>query len=190
MTPVHTHPSAPNAKGLETLKLDRMTRKRQATHPQEQGRGCPILFAPFAKRVGEPVGYSEAGVTLAKSVSRSDGWAIRPCTETISPQFDIVSGIVGSKFVAQLTVSLAMAAKSNPGKIHLRIIEVMKRFPQGISGGQIRQELEREGLEPGGQTHLDRRKRDLKKWFVIQKVLAKIIVAARKGMSHSTSTLA
>jgi 5-methylcytosine-specific restriction endonuclease McrA len=58
---------------------------------------------------------------------------------------------------------------SSPGKIHLRIVEVMKRFPNGISGGQIRQELEREGLLAEDQTHLDRRKRDLKKWFVIQK---------------------
>jgi 5-methylcytosine-specific restriction endonuclease McrA len=44
----------------------------------------------------------------------------------------------------------------------------MKRFPEGISGGQIRQELEKEGLRPEDQTHLDRRKRDLKKWFVIE----------------------
>jgi hypothetical protein len=58
---------------------------------------------------------------------------------------------------------------SGPGQIHLRIIEVMKRFPEGISGGQIRQELEKEGLQPGEQTHLDRRKRDLKKWFLIEK---------------------
>lgn len=69
-----------------------------------------------------------------------------------------------------------MAGKSKPGNIHLRIIEVMKRFPGGISGGQIRQELEKEGLEPGEQTHLDRRKRDLKKWFVIKKDIAKIVV--------------
>jgi hypothetical protein len=47
------------------------------------------------------------------------------------------------------------------------MIEVIKRFPQGIPGGQIRQEL---GLPPEEQTHLDRRKRDLKKWFVIEKV--------------------
>jgi hypothetical protein len=72
-----------------------------------------------------------------------------------------------------------MAGKSKPGKIHLRIIEVMKRFPAGISGGQIRQELEKEGLEPGDQTHLDRRKRDLKKWFVIEKGLATIIVGGK-----------
>ena len=69
-----------------------------------------------------------------------------------------------------------MTAKSKPGKIHLRIVEVMKRFPAGISGGQIRHELEREGLEPGEQTHLDRRKRDLKKWFVIKKEPARVLV--------------
>jgi 5-methylcytosine-specific restriction endonuclease McrA len=38
-----------------------------------------------------------------------------------------------------------------------------------VSGGQIREELAREGLKPGDQTHLDRRKRDLKKWFSIEK---------------------
>jgi HNH endonuclease len=62
-----------------------------------------------------------------------------------------------------------VATKSKPGGIHLRIVEVMKRFPEGVSGGQIRQELEKEGLRPEDQTHLDRRKRDLKKWFVIEK---------------------
>jgi 5-methylcytosine-specific restriction endonuclease McrA len=61
-------------------------------------------------------------------------------------------------------------ARSKPGTIHLRIVEVMKRFPDGITGGQIRQELEKEGLRPAEQTHLDRRKRDLKKWFVIQTI--------------------
>jgi len=72
-----------------------------------------------------------------------------------------------------------MARKSKPGKIHLRIIEVMKRFPSGISGGQIRQELEKEGLDPSEQTHLDRRKRDLKKWFIIDKDLANIVVGGQ-----------
>lgn len=41
----------------------------------------------------------------------------------------------------------------------------MQRFPEGITGGQIRHEL---GLRPEDQTHLDRRKRDLKKWFFIE----------------------
>lgn len=59
---------------------------------------------------------------------------------------------------------------SKPGTIHLRIIEVLKKYPNGVSGGQIRQELEKEGLGAGEHTHLDRRKRDLKKWFLIEKV--------------------
>jgi 5-methylcytosine-specific restriction endonuclease McrA len=62
--------------------------------------------------------------------------------------------------------------QSKPGSIHVRIVEVMKRFPGGISGGQIRQELEKEGLRSEDQTHLDRRKRDLKKWFVIKKTVS------------------
>jgi hypothetical protein len=45
----------------------------------------------------------------------------------------------------------------------------MKRFPDGITGGQIRLEL---GLRPEDQTQLDRRKGDLKKWFVIEKITA------------------
>ena len=82
---------------------------------------------------------------------------------------------------------------SEPGQIHLRIVEVMKRFPEGISGGQIRQELEKEGLRPEDQTHLDRRKRDLKKWFVIEKIKSVVMVDGKKrivtlykckGMKH------
>jgi hypothetical protein len=69
---------------------------------------------------------------------------------------------------------------SKPGVIHLRIVEVMKKFPEGISGGQIRQELEREGLKAEDQTHLDRRKRDLKKWFVIRKATSTVVVAEKK----------
>jgi 5-methylcytosine-specific restriction endonuclease McrA len=70
--------------------------------------------------------------------------------------------------------------KSKPGKIHLRIIEVMKRFRDGVTGGQIREELEKEGLRPEDQTHLDRRKRDLKKWFAIEKVKATQEVEGKK----------
>ncbi len=69
---------------------------------------------------------------------------------------------------------------SKPGVIHLRIIEVLKRFPQGATGGQIRQELEKGGLKPEEQTHLDRRKRDLKKWFVIEKMKSTHEVMGRK----------
>lgn len=71
-------------------------------------------------------------------------------------------------------------AKSKPGTIHQRIVEVMQRFPGGVSGGQIRQELEKEGLRPEDQTHLDRRKRDLKKWFIIKKNKAAQLVDGKK----------
>src|SRR2546421_13037027 len=77
-----------------------------------------------------------------------------------------------------------MAKKgSKPGKIHLRIVEVMKRFPEGVTGGQIRQELEKEGLRPEDQTHLDRRKRDLKKWVVIEKLKSTVTVEGKKRNS-------
>jgi hypothetical protein len=69
---------------------------------------------------------------------------------------------------------------SKPGQIHLLIIDVMKRFPDGVSGGQIRQELEKGGLKAEDQTHLDRRKRDLKKWFVIRKKSSSVIVDGKK----------
>jgi 5-methylcytosine-specific restriction endonuclease McrA len=69
---------------------------------------------------------------------------------------------------------------SKPSKIHLRIVEVLQRFPDGVSGGQIRQELEKEGLRPEEQTHLDRRKRDLKKWFQIQKTKTTMDVEGKK----------
>lgn len=70
--------------------------------------------------------------------------------------------------------------KSKPGAIHLRIVEVMKKFPDGISGGEIRQELEKEGLLPEQQTHLDRRKRDLKKWFVINKKISVMEIGGKR----------
>lgn len=71
-------------------------------------------------------------------------------------------------------------AISKPGQIHLLIIDVMKRFPDGVSGGQIRHELEKDGLKPEDQTHLDRRKRDLKKWFVIRKKSSSVLVDGKK----------
>src|SRR5437660_410735 len=69
---------------------------------------------------------------------------------------------------------------NKPGKIHLRIVEVMKLFAEGITGGQIREELEKEGLRPEDQTHLDRRKRDLKKWFVIEKLKSTVTAEGKE----------
>jgi 5-methylcytosine-specific restriction endonuclease McrA len=66
---------------------------------------------------------------------------------------------------------------SKPGKIHLRIIEAMRRFPQGITSGQIRQEL---GLRAEEQTHLDKRRRELKSWYVILQNKSKEIIDGKK----------
>jgi hypothetical protein len=91
--------------------------------------------------------------------------------------------IVCGKFLFDSGARLGQAKhnrQSKPGAIHLRIVEVMKRFPEGISGGQIRQELEKEGLKPEDQTHLDRRKRDLKKWFTIHKTSTVVEVQGKQ----------
>ena len=71
-------------------------------------------------------------------------------------------------------------AISKPGQIHLLIIDVMKRFPDGVSGGEIRHELEKDGLKREDQTHLDRRKRDLKKWFVSLEDIHDVLVDGKK----------
>lgn len=66
----------------------------------------------------------------------------------------------------QASVS-AKAKSSRPGAVHLRIVELMKAHPEGITSGQIRKKL---GYPPEEQTHLDRRKRDLRKWYAIRTV--------------------
>lgn len=93
----------------------------------------------------------------------------------------------GSRFVAIKSHAvlaeedqLMGSSESKPGLIHLKIIEVMKRYPDGISGGQIRQELEEQGLLPEDQTHLDRRKRDLKKWFDIRKTQSSVTINGKE----------
>src|SRR5580692_8045438 len=100
-------------------------------------------------------------------------------TQPIASNGTLSSAI--ARFVASCPeMDQAPKRTSKPGAIHLRIIEVLKQFPEGASGGQIRQELEKEGLKPEEQTHLDRRKRDLKKWFVIQKIKIGQVVAGKQ----------
>jgi hypothetical protein len=57
---------------------------------------------------------------------------------------------------------------SQPEEIHLRIVEIMKRFPEGSPSGQIKCELGREGIPPEDLRHLARRIRELDKWFIIE----------------------
>lgn len=56
-----------------------------------------------------------------------------------------------------------------PEKIHLLMVEIMKRFTEGISIGQMRCELRREGIPPEDLRHLARRMRELDRWFIIEK---------------------
>ena len=71
---------------------------------------------------------------------------------------------------------------SQPGQIHLRIIEVMKRFPEGTSGGQIRQELEEERLPAKDLCDLDRRINELGEWFIIERtVIAQNVLGKRRN---------
>ena len=52
-----------------------------------------------------------------------------------------------------------------PGSIHARILDVLRRHPEGISDAGIREEL---GLLTGEQLQLGRRRRDLNKYFNIE----------------------
>lgn len=56
---------------------------------------------------------------------------------------------------------------SGLSKIHLRILEILKAHPEGVTSGQLRAEL---SLRPEEQTHLDKRKRDLYKRYHIEKI--------------------
>ena len=73
---------------------------------------------------------------------------------------------------------------SQPRQIHLRIVEVMKRFPEGISGGKIRHELEREGIPPEDLGHLGRRIRELDKWFIIGRTRVTQASGSNKPVIH------
>jgi len=57
---------------------------------------------------------------------------------------------------------------SGPGRVHEQIIEVMKRFPEGVSAGQIRHGLERMGVSFEDSADLMRRIGELDKWFIIE----------------------
>jgi 5-methylcytosine-specific restriction endonuclease McrA len=56
---------------------------------------------------------------------------------------------------------------SNPGNIHRQMAELLRQNPDGLSSGQIRAKL---GIAAEEQAQLDRRRRELRRWFVIEKV--------------------
>jgi hypothetical protein len=57
--------------------------------------------------------------------------------------------------------------------------ELLKQSPDGMTCGQLRLELEKEGLQADEQTHLDRRYRDLPKWYRIEKSRVREIVGGK-----------
>lgn len=55
---------------------------------------------------------------------------------------------------------------SGPGRIHQLMAAILEEYPDGLTSGEIREKL---GLGPTEQARLDRRRRDLKKWYLIEK---------------------
>lgn len=53
-----------------------------------------------------------------------------------------------------------------PGAIHRQIAELLRRNPEGLTSGQIRAKL---NLAADEQAQLDRRRRDLRKWYILEK---------------------
>lgn len=54
---------------------------------------------------------------------------------------------------------------TKPGTIHKEIIALLSEAPGGLTMGEIREKL---GKAPDAQAQLDRRKRDLHKWYLIE----------------------
>lgn len=58
----------------------------------------------------------------------------------------------------------------NPSKIHNDIAAILTAHPNGLSSGEVRQELQKLGYGPSDQAHADRRMRDLVNWWHVHKV--------------------
>jgi 5-methylcytosine-specific restriction endonuclease McrA len=56
---------------------------------------------------------------------------------------------------------------NNPGNIHRQMAELLRQHPEGLTSGQIRAKI---GIAPDKQAQLDRRRRELRRWFVIEKI--------------------
>ena len=53
-----------------------------------------------------------------------------------------------------------------PGGIHRKMAELLRQNPKGLTSGQLREKL---GLDPTEQAQLDRRRRELRYWYDIEK---------------------
>lgn len=55
---------------------------------------------------------------------------------------------------------------SRPGAIHRKIADLLRQHPQGLTSGQIRAKL---NIAAHEQSQLDRRRRDLRRWFILER---------------------
>lgn len=53
-----------------------------------------------------------------------------------------------------------------PGAIHRKMVDLLRQYPEGLTSGQLREKL---GLDPADQAQLDRRRRELRNWYEVQK---------------------
>src|SRR4051794_39305547 len=69
---------------------------------------------------------------------------------------------------------------SRPGGIHRQIVDILKQYPEGLTCGQVRCELEKAGLRADEQTYLDKRMRELPRWFQINKIQTVLMLGTRR----------
>jgi 5-methylcytosine-specific restriction endonuclease McrA len=55
---------------------------------------------------------------------------------------------------------------SKPGTIHRKMADLLKKHPSGLTSGELREKL---GLAPTQHAQLDRRRRELRNWYRIEK---------------------
>lgn len=55
---------------------------------------------------------------------------------------------------------------SSPGAIHRKLADLLREHPEGLTSGQLRHKL---GIAADEQAQLDRRRRELRKWYEIEK---------------------
>lgn len=76
-----------------------------------------------------------------------------------------------------------------PEPIHLRIVETMKRFPEGASESQIRRELARQGVPAHALADLRRRLEELDDWFIIERLVGAESAAFKEECGQQAEAL-
>ena len=76
---------------------------------------------------------------------------------------------------------------SKPGAIHRKMAELLQQHPGGLTSGQLREKL---GLSATEQAQLDRRRRELRNWYQIEKerVGARDVICVPWRTNHTRET--